>query len=153
MKKIISIILIALILVSFVSANRILYKEKDTASKTYAIWAKKILDKTPPFNEKKWVITQYRHQIYKGDFLVEVKDLNKEYGNYYGLAYFPNSTNGGRIFINPNSFDVVDQRFLLLHELGHAYSLDHSNDGSMMDHNGGDAKYKGYQVNKIRSYL
>jgi hypothetical protein len=145
---IISLIIYAIFVLVFmatkISANTILYK--DINGKNYAIWAKEEFKTRTPFNETSWKITKYQNKVPKGDVLMEVRYINS-----WGLGIPCNLTNGGNIVINPY-FDG-DQRFLLFHELGHAYGMPHFEDGSIMATNGGDAKYRDYQIQIIRNNL
>ncbi|MFA5857310.1 MAG: hypothetical protein WC867_08155 [Candidatus Pacearchaeota archaeon] len=80
------------------------------------------------------------------------KDVRIGFGNTRGYRAW------GSEGINGNAGEVIFERyekwhFLLFHELGHAYGFGHTNDGSIMDSDGGDHEYRDYQIDEIRNRL
>lgn len=150
MKKIYNLmfilVIVSILSITLVSANKIITTGKE--SREYAKWAIQMYKKTTPYNETKWAIYSDGTKESKGDVKIIIKDIP-----YYGYGFPTSKTKAGLMTINPESFKVVNQEFLLFHESGHIFGLPHSSDGSIMDMNGGDAQYREYQIKTIRSNL
>lgn len=141
------LVIVGLMSITLVNANRLIVYDEE--SYNYAKWARAELRDSYPFNLVKWSI-YYKQQVEprQGDVIVEVKNIDG-----YGLAYTTQNNEAGRIIINPFSFSIVNQSFLLNHELGHVFGLPHSNDHSIMDTDGGDSSFREYQINIIKNNI
>jgi len=136
------LLLIFMLLMAQVDANRIII-DKGKQNIGYAKWTIKQFRVMTPYNETKWSIVYITNKTIQkpGDLRIIIKDINA-----WGYGY-PDKT---LIIIDP---DYKSSIFLLFHECGHAYGFGHTSDGSIMDTNGGDAKYRQYQVDLIRRNL
>ncbi len=136
--------------------NMITYNDQDYQD--WGFWIVGELEKQTPYNE--FTYNLYRESIKLAcdkTLQVEMRDTR------FGIEDLPGSLRGwgqpGRKGVPGNMIYDINEKnvkwwFLLFHEMGHIYThAGHSNDGSIMDANGGDSKYRDYQIQKIRYYL
>lgn len=117
----------------------------------YFQWIISEMGTEKPFNE--FTYNGYYEEVKgSGNSIKRSNDVSIGLGDAYGHAGW------GDPAINEVEFNQnlgLDRwHFLLFHELGHIYTKwGHTNDGSMMDANGGDGKFRDYQIDTIRSNL
>jgi hypothetical protein len=119
-------------------------------------WVYETLNQEAPYNEFSW---ELYYENKEGDCnFGNYSDFRITIGtiNYKGLSWFDGSSIN-RVWFSkdlPAEGREFKWTFLLKHELGHIFTKSgHTNDGSIMDVNGGDAKYRDYQLEIIRSNL
>ena len=118
-------------------------------------WIYDTLYNTSPYNEFNWSLYTEKNE---GDCTGNYSDTRFviEPINSKGLSWFDGSSIN-KVWFNSN----LEQRgynfkwnFLLFHELGHIFLKNgHTNNGGIMDLDGGNAEYNEEQINIIRSNL
>jgi len=135
----------------------VVFGENRTEMITEGKWIYSQLMNQEPYNEFKWNVYYEKKSgdcnkiLGKNDFRFSFGSI----GTYYGWTSWKDSTSYGEITFNKNYKSKVSQwTFLIYHEMGHYYlQRGHTNDGSIMDANGGDHVYHGYQIKAIRERL
>lgn len=145
MKKLMAILIVTVFVLATVSANKLIVVDKESLE--YGKWAIQQLKTHSPFNETHWSLYRGTNiKESKGDLKVQIKDINA-----FGYGFPTGENKAGSILISPNV--QKNWEFLFFHEAGHAYSLPHSQDHSIMDLDGGDSRFRDYQIKIIRSNL
>jgi hypothetical protein len=135
------------------TVNIFMVGENYPLMKDYGFWVLNTLKNETPFNG-------FTYNLYyeKTDGLcknIKRNDVKIFIGEteYYGFANF-NSDKGYWYVVINKELKNKKWRFLIMHELGHVYTRwGHSHDGSIMDSDGGDEKFRDYQINLMRVNL
>jgi hypothetical protein len=135
----------------------------DANYKDYVKWAMNEIQTTEaPFNEFTYNFYEEANKYdCKGTIKEESHDTRIGWEEMGHIGYGLSGSIGvaGNLMLSPSRYASVRQHFLFFHELGHVYThRGHSGnptdcDGSIMNSNGGDSKFKPYHIVIMRKNL
>jgi hypothetical protein len=136
--------------------NMFFYSEKghdDNEVKDFGKWVIKEMRTEKPYKEFSYN-GFYEEEKYACRNLINEreKDVRLGFGNTQGYRAW--GSQGSESKAGEVVFEKFEKwHFLLFHELGHSYGFGHTSDRSIMDIDGGDHKYRDYQIDEIRNHL
>ena len=136
--------------------NVFVYGDNQAQMEDWGQWIYSMLLQRTPYNEYTFNLYYEKTQGSCSNIRHSSKDFDASLATWVpaiGYSSFDRVTIN-HIWFNPARTSNLKWEFLLFHELGHDYArMGHSNDGSIMDANGGDAQYRDYQIKTIRNSL